>query len=240
MEQRYLDELRKATGVIEGWLADREAAFLYNCASRAEGGVIVEIGSFCGKSTVVLCLGSRAGNSLRVYAIDPHIGSVEQRDRLQGHSSEEIFRRNIQTAGVADLVTPIVAKAGDVGKGWDKPIALLWIDGDHSYEGASGDFELFSPWVVDGGIIAFHDCDGASVARAMYAGFSQPDYGEVGVTDTITFARKGATKSLRDRVLLVGRVYYPWIKRLPGIDAVKSPIKTLIAKQALRRGHAES
>src|SRR3990167_10654666 len=146
-------EIKAAVDSIEGWLSDREAAFLYDVARKAawRDGLVVEIGSFKGKSTV--CMGL-AVEDLRghIVAIDPHISDLEHHG--QG-SSLLAFQHNVARAGLADVVTPIVARSQDVR--WNEPIAFLWIDGDHSYEGATQDFERYAPHVVEGGVIAFHD-----------------------------------------------------------------------------------
>lgn len=223
-------EVYKIAKGIQGWLTDPQVAFLYRTAMEARRGAIVEIGSFCGKSTVVLAIGTRSGSNLPVYAIDPHIGSIEQNAELNGRSSEEIFRQNIEQAGVLDVVTPIVKKSADAANGWNQPIAFLWIDGDHSYEGAKSDFDLFSPWVVEGGVIAFHDCDGETVAKAMARSFRQPGYGSIGVVDTITYAAKGAPKTLLDRAILTGRVIYPKLRNLPGMGLIKKRIKAHLTR----------
>jgi len=230
----WLHDVLEIAHGIQGWLTDRQIGFLYRCALRASGGAIVEIGSFCGKSTVVLALGTRAGHQLPIYAIDPHIGSVEQLSELNGRSSEEIFRQNLDRAGASRMVTPIVQRSDQVGRVWDKPIAFLWIDGDHSYEGAKADFDLFSPWVVDGGIIAFHDCDGEPVARAMSESFRQVGYGKIGNVDTITYAIKGARKSMFDRGLLTLRANSSRLGRMPGMAAIKAPVKAWLSKLALK------
>src|SRR3990167_8282239 len=114
-------------------------AFLYQTAQACTGqnGVVVEIGSFKGKSTVCIGLGLRNQNPC-IYAIDPHISDLEHRG--QG-SSLRVFQENIASAGLADVVTSIVARSQDAGVGWFHPIEFLWIDGDHSYEGAMMDFE---------------------------------------------------------------------------------------------------
>jgi hypothetical protein len=68
------------------------------------------------------------------------------------------FRDNIEANGLGRYVTPIVGRSVDIGKTWSKPIDFLFIDGGHEYEDVLADFETFSPHVVVGGIVAFHDC----------------------------------------------------------------------------------
>jgi predicted O-methyltransferase YrrM len=149
---------------IEGWLDDAEADLLLAAASRAIGtvpdGELVEVGSYCGRSTVVLGAALAAsGNShgVRIHAIDPHDGVVGALDRgLQRvPPTHERFLHNIGDAGIAHLVEPIVQRSYEVA--WDKPISFLFIDGLHDYFNVMRDFHHFEPWLAPGGLVAFHD-----------------------------------------------------------------------------------
>ena len=73
---------------IDGWLTDEEAKLLYKLAKNCKG-VIVEIGSWKGKSTICMAKGSKAGNNVKIYAIDPHVGSSEHKKKYEkyGHST---------------------------------------------------------------------------------------------------------------------------------------------------------
>jgi hypothetical protein len=81
-----------------------------------------------------------------VVAIDPK----------KGGAIDE-FHRDLARAGVADHVTPVVATSDDAAVTWQEPIRFLWIDGAHSYEQVGRDFRNWTPFLVDGGIVAFHD-----------------------------------------------------------------------------------
>ena len=63
---------------------------------------------------------------------------------------------NIARAGVKDSVVPMIMTSEEAAKGWNQPIRLLWIDGDHRYEPAKLDFTLWEPFLVEGGILALH------------------------------------------------------------------------------------
>jgi glycosyltransferase involved in cell wall biosynthesis len=173
---------------FEGFLSRHEGEFLYGAARACVGkGVIVEIGSFKGRSTSWIGSGSRAGNKVPVYAIDPHISPVEHK----GVSSFETFKKNIGHAGVSDLIHPIVKKSQDAVTSWSKPIEFLWIDGDHSYEGARIDYDLWAPFVVEGGVVAFHDSTGDAVQRVVKETiFSGAGYRNPGIVDSISYAQK--------------------------------------------------
>ena len=132
---------------IPGWLTDEEGEALYDLARSCNGsGVIVEIGSWKGKSTVCLGLGSQAGNSVPVYAVDPHA------DYRFGD-----FKTNVERAGIADLVRPIASLSQAAADDFDQAIELLFVDGSHEYDLVLEDFEKWVPKVVDGGWVAFHD-----------------------------------------------------------------------------------
>ena len=141
------DEVKRLIADVPGWLADEEAKALYGLAKQISGrGVIVEIGSWKGRSTICLARGSRAGSGTRVYAIDPHT------DYRFGE-----FKENIERAGVADLVVPIASLSQPAAADFSEPIELLWIDGSHEYELVRQDFERWVPKVIEGGWVAMHD-----------------------------------------------------------------------------------
>jgi hypothetical protein len=93
-----------------------------------------------------------------VISIDPH-NAPSVTDPILGPTgtSFDDFQRALSDAGVQQQVEAHRAKSGDVAKGWNRPIRFLWIDGDHTYEGAKLDFDLFMPHVIEGGIVAIHD-----------------------------------------------------------------------------------
>jgi len=104
-----IKSIKEFTNKIHGWLTDREGEFLYKIAKKCSGqGVIVEIGSWKGKSTIWLGKGSIAGNNVKVYAIDPHTGSSEHKKSGKGVWTFEKFKENIKDAGVNDVIISIV------------------------------------------------------------------------------------------------------------------------------------
>ncbi len=155
--------LLKRIEKIQGWLDPHEADLLISalhksCIDLKPPHTIVEIGSFQGKSTVVL------GNVLKsfypqakVYAIDPHNGVVGAADqRLQQlPKSLENFKRNIANEKLTEIVELIKDYSFNVK--WKTPISFLFIDGLHDYENVTKDFHHFSKWIRKGGYIAFHD-----------------------------------------------------------------------------------
>jgi predicted O-methyltransferase YrrM len=178
---------------VPGWLTDEEGEALYDLARRCSGrGAIVEIGSWKGKSTICLGLGSRAGNGARIFAIDPHA------DHRFGD-----FKANVDRAEIADLVTPIPSLSQAAAGGFDEPIELLFVDGSHEYDLVLEDFEQWVPKVVEGGWVAFHDTTWTAgprkvVGQAIYRsrGFEDVRF----VVGSLTVARKVAVNTLADRI----------------------------------------
>ena len=154
-----LMEMRK----LEGWLDDDEAKLLVETLGKlSSAGVassIVEIGSYCGKSTVVLGLALKQSgrHASRIYAIDPHDGRISTVDGGIAATAPTLdkFQRNIQAAGIASLVEPVVAES--IAVDWNRVIDLLFIDGFHDYDHVRRDFGHFSPWIKSAGYVAFHD-----------------------------------------------------------------------------------
>lgn len=148
---------------IEGWLEEDEADLLIAATARALSSfsglhALVEIGSHCGRSSVVLGSVAKAVcPGAKVYAIDPHdgkLGALDQGIRV-GPPTLEKFKRNIAHAGLAGIIEIIQKHSFDVL--WDQPISLLLIDGLHDYMNVVRDFTHFEPSVVAGGYVAFHD-----------------------------------------------------------------------------------
>jgi len=194
------DALKADTDVdrIGGWLTPRESDLLYEKARACPAGtVIVEIGSYKGRSTIRLAQGSRDGAGVPVHAIDPHV-----------KDSKRAFLDNIERAGVADLVVPVVARSDDAVRDWQRPIGLLFIDGNHDLPFVERDFTAWFPHVVEGGVVALHDTTAA--LRHKLLGYTGPRYvaarylfasdrvHDVSVVDTTTLAVKGPPREPGD------------------------------------------
>jgi predicted O-methyltransferase YrrM len=140
---------------------------------------VVEVGSFCGRSTVVLGSTVKAlDTNTMVYAIDPHEGVVGGADvgvELLP-SSLATCQRNISANGLSDKVEIISKCSYEVL--WDKPIGFLFIDGLHDYANIRRDFRHFEPWLLPGAYIAFHDYDEghAGVTKFVNELLAEPHY----------------------------------------------------------------
>jgi len=148
---------------IEGWLGEDEADLLIATTWKAitelpPQNAVVEIGSYCGRSTVVLASVVKVTHAqTKVYAIDPHTGIVGSQDRelYTTMPTREKFTQNIARTGLSEVVELIPNYSFDVL--WDRPICLLLIDGLHDYTNVSRDFYHFEQWLIPGAYIAFHD-----------------------------------------------------------------------------------
>ncbi len=153
----------KRMQTIDGWLEEGEADLLIGAVvkaaqDRVEPLTIVEVGSYCGRSTVVLGQAAQALRpGSRVYAIDPHEGVVGAADAELKTMKPTLarFRDNVARAGLTGAVETIQRCSFEVT--WNRPIHLLLIDGLHDYANVARDFSHFASFVAPGGLIAFHD-----------------------------------------------------------------------------------
>ena len=189
---RFDTQVKPLITDVPGWLTDEEGEALYDLARACTGrGVIVEIGSWKGKSTVCLGIGSREGASMPIYAVDPHAD----------YRFAE-FKANVERAGIADLVRPVPSLSQPAADDFHEPIELLFVDGSHEYEHVLEDFEKWVPKVVDGGWVAFHDTTWTAgprkvVGQAIYRSrrFKDVEF----VVGSTTVARKVERNSVLDR-----------------------------------------
>lgn len=162
-------ELPLDISAVKGFLADDEAQALYDMALEAsKTGPVLEIGSYCGKSTVYLGLAAKQNNSV-VYALDHHRGSEEHQLGEEYHDGDlydqqvglmdtfKEFRKNMRAADLDDTVVPVVSSSGVAAKHWQTPLSMVFIDGGHSFEAALTDYQSWASWVKPGGILAIHD-----------------------------------------------------------------------------------
>jgi len=188
----FIVHVKPLIAEVPGWLTDEEGEALYDLARACSGkGVIVEIGSWKGKSTICLGRGSLDGASVPIYAIDPHA------DYRFGD-----FKANVDRAGIIDLVRPVTSLSQPAADEFHEPIELLFVDGSHEYDLVLEDFEKWVPKVVEEGWVAFHDTTWTSgprkvVGQAIYRSnrFKDARF----VVGSTTIARKVGQNSLADR-----------------------------------------
>ncbi|MBK8095716.1 MAG: class I SAM-dependent methyltransferase [Planctomycetes bacterium] len=189
---------------IDGWLSVDEAIALFELARRLpdERPVVVEIGSWQGKSSVVLAKGLVGKNGARLHCIDPFDGSAtdtsasEYASRAAATSRQlhEVFTANLATAGVQQLVTAHTGRSHDFAPAFTTPIDLLFLDGDHAYDAVARDVRDWAPKVRPGGFLAMHDVqhpvqDGPRrVVAELLA--QDPFWTDIRTVDTMWIARK--------------------------------------------------
>ena len=184
-------ELRRVLADVPGWLGDEEALALYEAARSCTGrGAIVELGSWRGRSTICLALGSKEGSGVPVVAVDRHMDKTFVD-----------FQENIRRAGVADLVRPVRATSDEAFADFDEPIELIFIDASHKYDDVRRDFDQWVPLVVEGGTVAMHDTtwEGSKLVSEE-AIYRSPHFKDVRfVPSSTTVGVKVASVTARDR-----------------------------------------
>jgi MMP 1-O-methyltransferase len=189
---------------VRGFMPADEGRALYYAALRyLDGGVGVEIGTYCGKST--LLLGAAAQQTASVlYTVDHHHGSEEHQPGWEFHDASLVdevtglfdtlptFRRTLDAAGLDDHVVAVVGKSPIVAHGWRSPLQFLFIDGGHSEAAATEDFNGWAKWVGVGRALVIHD-----VFPDPRDGGRPPYYIYCRAIDSGQFREISATGSLR-------------------------------------------
>jgi hypothetical protein len=191
---------------VGGWMTDAQARRLWDRARKvAPGGQIVEIGSFQGRSMVVLASAAREG--VAIVAIDPHGGTDRGPEEIRGYEAEgeednRLFHANLAAAGVSDRVRHLRAFSDAALRDVDGPIDLLYIDGAHRFAPARADIRAWGRRVPEGGTMLIHDCYssvGVTLA-AIVELFVHPTFAYQGRSGTLTeYRRRGVPFGPRGR-----------------------------------------
>jgi predicted O-methyltransferase YrrM len=156
----FADALRAADGV-EGWLTDDQARRLFERARALQPGArILEIGSFRGRSAIVLAHGAAAG--VEVIAVDPHLGSDRGPQEIAanealGDEDAHIFAANLERAGVRDHIRHVRLRSQEALRAVEGPVDLLYVDGAHRLGPAREDIMRWGARVPEGGRMLVHD-----------------------------------------------------------------------------------
>ena len=153
---------------VKGFLSAPEGEALFQCAAAMTGDApAIEIGSYCGKSTVYLGLGcQQSGRSL--FAVDHHRGSEEHQpgeffhdpqllDSNGEFSTLQSFRDTIRRSGLDDTVIPVLSRSVQFAGAWRGGAGLVFIDGGHSLDAALKDYRCWAGKLERGGLLAIHD-----------------------------------------------------------------------------------
>lgn len=165
MDPRALEIARSS----KGFLDEDEGFRLYELArDGAALGPVVEIGSYCGKSSVYVGAGVRAAGG-RLVCVDHHRGNEEQQPGEAYHDPDLFdadqgamdslghLRRNVRAAGLEDTTLILVSRSADAAGLVTVPLGMVFIDGGHSFEAARTDYERWIGKIAHGGILAIHD-----------------------------------------------------------------------------------
>jgi len=175
-------ELVKAAEAARGFMPAAEGLALHETAARyASVGPILEVGTYCGKSTIYLAAAARAAGQF-VITVDHHRGSEENQPGWEYHDPELVdpragrldtlphFRSTLAATGLEDSVIAIVGRSADVARLWGARLGMLFIDGGHTDAAAAADYQGWAPHVARGGALAIHDVfpDPADGGRPPY------------------------------------------------------------------------
>ena len=193
---------------IKGFLSSEEGEALYGHALEAcSVRPCLEIGSYCGKSSVYLGLACKCRDSV-LYSIDHHRGSEEHQlgeeyhdpdlyDESEGMvDSFREFRRTLLRAELDHHVIPIVASSEVASRYWSTPLGMVFIDGGHSLPSALTDYRCWAPAIVPGGILAIHDifpdpAEGGQAPHTIWKmAVASGLFDELAVTGTLGFLRR--------------------------------------------------
>ena len=165
---QFLSHLNVDIESVKGFLDPLEGAALFAAAeAMAPHGLCVEIGSYCGKSTIIIGAACQKAGGI-LLAIDHHRGSEENQpgeeyfdpdldDGEGGMSTLSQFRANIRRAGLEDTVIPALSPSQVVARLPMAAPAFVFIDGGHSMPTALADWQNWGSRVMKGGLLAIHD-----------------------------------------------------------------------------------
>ncbi|GAA2087413.1 class I SAM-dependent methyltransferase [Streptomyces albiaxialis] len=188
----------------KGFMPVDEGLALYAAARQAGalGLPLLEVGTYCGRSTLLLADAARAAG-VTALTVDHHRGSEEQQPGWEYHDPEVVdpevgrmdtlptFRRTLHAAGLEEHVVALVGRSPQVAAVWGGRLGLVFIDGGHTDEHATGDYEGWVPHLAPGGLLVIHDVfpDPADGGQAPYRIFLRAresgDFEETSVTGSL-------------------------------------------------------
>jgi predicted O-methyltransferase YrrM len=202
--------LRELAEAAKGFMPPDEGLALYEAGVQAgldvPGAPLVEIGSWCGKSSIYLGAAARQHETV-LFAVDHHRGSEENQAGWEHHDTSLVdpqtglldtlptFRRTIHGAGLDDCVIAVVADSPTFAAFFSTPAALVFIDGGHGEAPANADYDAWSHRVADGGYLAIHDVfpnpeDGGRPPYEIYLRALDDGFAEVSATGSLRVLRR--------------------------------------------------
>ncbi|MQY11245.1 hypothetical protein SRB5_13600 [Streptomyces sp. RB5] len=210
MEPRTPDkQILAAFEAAKGFMPADEGLALYAAAVEAGrlGLPLLEVGTYCGRSTVLLADAARAAGVITV-TVDHHRGSEEQQPGWEYHDPTVVdpelgvmdtlptFRRTLHRAGLEEYVVALVGRSPRAAALWGTPLGLVFVDGGHTDEHATADYEGWTPHLAPGGLLVIHDvfpdpADGGQAPYRIYRrALESGEFDEISVTRSLRVLRR--------------------------------------------------
>ncbi|MFD4654200.1 class I SAM-dependent methyltransferase [Kitasatospora sp. NPDC058444] len=194
-----------------GFMPVDEGLALYAAAvaaARGTGLPVLEIGTYCGRSAILLAAAAREAGTVAL-TVDHHRGSEEQQPGWEYHDPTLVdpevglmdtlprFRRALHAAGLEEHVVALVGRSPRIAALWGRPLGLVFIDGGHTDEHATGDYEGWVPHLAPEGLLVVHDvfpdpADGGQAPYRVYLRALAEGFEEISVTGSLRVLRRTA------------------------------------------------
>ncbi len=206
---RPAPEVLAAFEAATGFMPVDEGLALYAVALSAAartGLPVLEIGTYCGRSAILLAAAAREAGTVAL-TVDHHRGSEEQQPGWEYHDPTlvdpevgrmdtlPLFRRTLHAAGLEDHVVALVGRSPQIAALWGGQLGLVFIDGGHTDEHATGDYEGWARHLAPEGVLVVHDvfpdpADGGQAPYRVYLRALAEGFEEVSVTGSLRVLRR--------------------------------------------------
>ena len=193
---------------VKGFLSDKEAKKLQELFLNVHHlGSVLEIGTYCGKSTLNFALIAKKIDGL-IYTVDHHTGSEEHQlgeeyhdedlydKRLKKFNTLPEFLKNLRSSNLENFIIPIISKSSEASKTFSELICLIFIDGGHSLEAALKDYNSWKDKICSGGLLVIHDVfpnpeDGGRPPYEIYSKAQKSkQFEDLGIYETLGILKK--------------------------------------------------
>jgi len=193
---------------VKGFLSDKEAKKLQELFLNVHHlGAVLEIGTYCGKSTLNFAHVAKKINGL-VFTVDHHTGSEEHQlgeeyhdedlfdKRLNKFNTLPEFLKNIRSSNLGQFIIPLINKSSEASETFSELISMLFIDGGHSSEAAFSDYNSWKDKISSGGLLVIHDVfpnpkDGGRPPFEIYsAAQKSKEFDDLGIYETLGILKK--------------------------------------------------
>lgn len=193
---------------VKGFLSDKEAKKLQELFLNVHHlGAVLEIGTYCGKSTLNFAHVAKKINGL-VFTVDHHTGSEEHQlgeeyhdedlfdKRLNKFNTLPEFLKNIRSSNLGQFIIPLINKSSKASETFSELISMLFIDGGHSSEAAFSDYNSWKDKISSGGLLVIHDVfpnpqDGGRPPFEIYSEAQKSkQFEDLGIYETLGILKK--------------------------------------------------